>query len=1688
MARVHFNQDIIGELRHRVIDHNKAVGPGGRLTKIEELKDVFKRARRRAKGPGPDGKALAKVDAFLAELAKAGESFDESKVRRDGDGRFAEKPDVAPAKDALARHRSRQATDPEYRALTTDALVDHRAEAIGASLREGIAAAGGVGIALSLLRRGKDGRVGRALRATGEAAGSLGVKLPLTVGGRVAAQAANLGIKGVNAARRKVGKKGADIAPIDLDRVTRLAQRAGKWGRKAGGTIADIGTTAASSIGNRLVDGVTNTEAKTRRERLSNRINRALMTGALATPPVLAIRGGLHGSLLDPEILGRGLDAFSHREIEKLDRVRAGVLAKLDGATVDDVLHKAGGRWSKVGQLVLPGLAAAGGALAGGGAAFAGTSGKKKGNPYRDADGRFTSRDRAVITGAGAIAGGALAGVAAGMAMRRGNMRAFRRLGEELLASKKRAIDEIMSPNGRSATRNAVARNAEGRLVETSDIVSVPGPTAKLVARRDARIKEIADNLPEAKAKLEALDRFGASAQFHYVQKARDEVTQQLAEQLAFHADVPLPGKYRTVGALMESVKARRPGFAGRGVGPTAGVGELASILDTVDAPTFKGMIANLRPAQRDAAQSLFDLREDVPNRIRTAMAGHVKALEEAEAASKAAQARIAAAAERRRDADALFNAKPEGDPEKGALGEALKIAEDNFTRAQTEADKAISALARLKSSPEGAMFPLSDRPIPPPNATQMASSRADIENAAREKASEIFEAELAATRAAEIERKTTWMNRIHAAHQMVGLRAGYTPKAMRWQARRYGAAARTVRQHSTELRNAEVDLASAIGARAKLSRGRPGIPKVGKPSVILAATRRRAEWDAATARVENLTARRDGAAARLMAAEQRMNAEAAAFERGLAASAKAAGRPGVASRILRNGMRAALGRDIERIRSRASVPVDKFLVSPTAANLREFAAQARSWAGRAKGTAFSTLRTAIDATYKTNGKWSPAKIARYGLKGGLVVGAAAGIKDAYDDARDVLFPEKGQPREWGNLNPFGRGRPFAIEDKFDPLTGEGYVIVSVQDPENKNERLVLWGEREAGQRRQDGGIIPGSRVSDTRKRILEEEQRRKQQQQQGGGGAGPAGDAANIPKDVKDKVDAAINRLRSASKLQAIAAAEGSEGAIAVRHHSDFEQANDDAGRAFSGWLQGSDMMAADGVKGRKFFEGLDALFSKQGQILKNREAYRLATGFDFNGQPSGKAIAPRTAEFGKDGDVGEGLDKVITYAQGIFGGQDLRDTQKAALHRLVTLVGAVKNVDTEVQKGLHAKIRQGRAGAGAAEAGPKETAAPPPPKPKAAPVGESGRATLRPEGWDEAVAGPKVRDAAKGLGVEYSANRVLTEEAVRSLAYAAKRSYPTISTDQAVKVARDTLMTTGVGDDFDIRHYLEELDSQVQPYVVKKGEFFDDLDGLMKAAFAGYDESKRKRDPEGQFTYPDGRNVGPVAGRGRQPQPPARTERGLTEPVRLGTEVGSASASQAAWMIAERFLPAPARVGAKVLRTGAILGGSVAAGAVGGEAGGDVGERYYRARGQKSPGAYDGPDYDGVDDALADVAGNIGGALAGTKAGALLGSAAGPGGALVGAFLGGVAGGIAGGEGARRAYHFLEPYGEKATGLIERYLGGAPEPAARRGMAKRAPAAPAPVTPHAQARVNSWLDAYGLQGKRVARHFGGI
>lgn len=439
MPRVRYSTELINELRVMVIEHNKAGHPA---VKLGDLKKVYEDSYR---GPVPRIIAMKKVQGHLRWLQKGADD-----QPRDAKGRFAETGAEARrggGQSSLYRDVQRQADNERlkqdnagYRDATTEVIPETRFTQLGvpAAGLAGLAlggvqgwksrfgkpgmrpnaldAAAGVTQAMSFgqakttvrrlreaapdwgraasytlhapsslinaitdraaARRGGGGAQGRAARARQQ----LKAKLP----GRLAAAAAGAGVAGYALYAPAAMAAAGFFGPIaDSWKGGRRIEKAAAIARgpalpmakaavEAGGYGQDELMQKARGIGERLVGSAFNSA-------------RGSISGGLAraTSSMSAGLGRLRAAMR-PAAPPSGLNEFAAR---RMGRGMTG----------------AGARRAAIG------LAGVGGAAAAGGAALGATSLANR-VYYRDEDGRFTSRDKAVITGV-AGAAGALAAI-----------------------------------------------------------------------------------------------------------------------------------------------------------------------------------------------------------------------------------------------------------------------------------------------------------------------------------------------------------------------------------------------------------------------------------------------------------------------------------------------------------------------------------------------------------------------------------------------------------------------------------------------------------------------------------------------------------------------------------------------------------------------------------------------------------------------------------------------------------------------------------------------------------------------------------------------------------------------------------------------------------------------------------------------------------------------------------------------------------------------------------------------------------------------------------------------------------------------------------------------------------------------------------------------------------------------------
>lgn len=246
-------------------------------------------------------------------------------------------------------------------------------------------------------------------------------------------------------------------------------------GRKLGGVALSpvtatlmAGNKRARKTINRLDDGYAGFKVGVKRAMRSNRpglipgaIRHSLSRGRALDAAKPGFKRSVRGVLRVPGVAvgaGLGLYAFNRdlnrRKAKKMD---AGALQKRSG--VSAALRRAGSTIKPKGRF--GGFEAAGLAAATAAGATAGGMAAKRGNPYRDENGKFTSKDKASLVIGVGVTAGAVAGLAGGVALTRyGVQRATKRAYDRLAGFESRATEARAAASSKLAAAKK-ARNVE---------------------------------------------------------------------------------------------------------------------------------------------------------------------------------------------------------------------------------------------------------------------------------------------------------------------------------------------------------------------------------------------------------------------------------------------------------------------------------------------------------------------------------------------------------------------------------------------------------------------------------------------------------------------------------------------------------------------------------------------------------------------------------------------------------------------------------------------------------------------------------------------------------------------------------------------------------------------------------------------------------------------------------------------------------------------------------------------------------------------------------------------------------------------------------------------------------------------------------------------------------------------------
>jgi hypothetical protein len=1668
MPRPHFDATLIGELRNRVVAHNQRTPSA--LAKLGHVKRIYEKAY---SGPTPHERALAKVDAHLNDLAKAGE-FDDAEHPRGAHGRFsrtaAAKPGVSiPLPATQDEHQKLQQTNAGYRALTTDLLPTRHNEIIGGVVRDvGSAAAGGLLVA-GLLRGRPGGAVRRGARWIGGMAGKYGLGIPvsLTAHGLTA---------GAGVTRAAIARGRGRPAPPDPshDLAARISEWFGAHGQRIGAATADLSMGAASAAARAAV----HVAGSTARTPGQARLRRVGAAAALAAVPALAIRSKIEDTQLDPAVIGRNIDAYSYRSVQKL----AG------DPNAEDLLKASFLRYPYVGgvaRAVRTGAAAVGGAAAGALAGFGihaatGAGDHARGNPNHDARGRFTSRDAAVS--GGALLGGAAAGLGVYAALRSHNT-----------AQLSRAL-------ARSSTK--LARKLAAVRSETG-IGSVP----KMIAERDARVREMMDEEPFASRLKDA----GASLQepsgeFRVVNAkayTRAKVNDHLASKLSQIDEFAIPNEVSGASKSMRDLRAK----ARTHVDPD--IVAKQKVLEFVASATpkeFHDALATVPDEKvRQEIGSIFDKRQEWINAVDDQIAAHHEAIAQAEAEVKKTSQRAADAQVAADKASAAHEAA-EGKA-KAAAKKRFDAADKAFDDADEAHQTAISRLDDLKKQPTGVRLPkeLGGAAVPKPSREATERSRSSIIEAVRSDARKKADKEIADARDAQERDIVHRHSRAVAAHtHMTHSSGAAVPDQAAAEARAVAAASVAHEQARDALNTAHRNL---IETQQRHDAHVSITPLPSQRKDHTAATK------ALKAQIKQHQADLKAAHAAVSTTSADVTGAVQAMERQMRVAAASTGGPRLPRQMIGD-----LRLEVMRAARAAASPVDAFIRSPSAAALKQFASSAIGLAGAtAAATGEGIKETAKKAFLTEDGS------ALHPGKAIASIGVATAATDAILDhgahIRRALF---GSDEEKESAKPLKAPKGFRTEHKVHPITGAGYIAVHAPDPDNKGERLVVYGEHY----KNDGSTTPlraGSTLSDVRRAVADYEQKYQQQrpQNQNAPSSSTIGGATSGPRELRDAQNLEPNRKALIDKT--VAALKGTQGGLQTlragqdgpemqfRGDGSNDKEHNDAAGQFVAHLRDKHL-ASGAPQGQAVHKALDTLFSNEGRVLTRKQAFAQLTGYTKEGQDRNKpSILTKRPGFGSadKAEVGAALNAEIDRIVKDAAPRD--DREKGALHLAASVIGVEKQLPDDVMQAVHAKIRGSTPTTGPAEtAGASSSGIAAPKAQPAGPIAKEPDSTdpdklVENENPPHFVAS-QLRDYAEGearalrtdLRLRQADQAEILIPAIEHLARVVGHSHG-LDEQTAARVAADTFRATAAGGDWNrvmtadeiakgnlntFRYTLRrkadaeklKMEANKSAGAVPLGKLLDDLDALAKAFDGGdfnpdlHPRLAAGEQGGGEFAPKGGHGAGGLAGRIRQGAVEGSTDivdkqaaaaaRGTSRkavpwysPGRAIPDAGNAlggafayAGAEKAMQIAERFLPAPLRTAAEVASAPGLVGGVKAAlglgfkgaikegakaaaktGLVGGAsvAGGTLGALVgTKLVGHEAPA----PAYHDSGEALAESAGSLAGSFAGSAAALVPGP-----GWLVAPTLS-AAGSYAGGLVARGAYDWFKGYDQKTVARVAR------------------------------------------------------
>jgi ElaB/YqjD/DUF883 family membrane-anchored ribosome-binding protein len=1550
MSRPVFDAETIGELRQRVMAHNEA---GHARTGLTDLKKIFARGWA---GDEPKTRALGQVDRHLARLAKNTGDFDETKHRRDGDGKFAPQGRAAAFSDVRSRQADRQLRDENagYAASQTGVIPETRFSQFG-PLAGAVA-----GVAAGALRGAFDGG-GRRSRAVNLAIGRGAARVVDTVAGRVqavpgmAADAANAGLA---AAARGVARRAGEADPRGFGpavkaRAERFAARAearipdevGKGQRtKARRATAreNVGLVTGEALD--LADRVTmaaprfvsrHLAAKAKRmdaalaaRGASDATRRAVRAGLAIKRPLAAgavgavVPGALYGitNMETMTVAGPYLDALLPRRVEKgtraelLTKVAATpasreALAKISMSGVLTAARAAGGAVARMPRMAIARMPTL--------RAPKPPEPKLSSNQARGRERAATmmARNPNIVRGAGK-AGliGAAAAAAGGLGAAAGyGAREYYRDENGQFTSKERAVQ----PGMRGALQSVgdfIADNPVGVGAAAGLVAGALGARSAIARGNRRVIREMADSVAEGMTRrLAVVGRFA---------KAAEEAKSK--------------GAFDKVNARVE--RAGDAMRAARDAGPERwNEWNVDSALQT----KVRGMIRSdafwkAEPVKANKRKAMDALRES----------GDIDQLKPL--VSEAGWTRIEALRGQATKQKAAYNATVAGFRQKAA--DAIEDHRGKSSRADDAADAAEAIEKRLAEL----------REAPAPTTAAKKIKLVDTETALK---AELKTAEAARKAANETRDEAA---KLADAYKQVLANPGKQVDGISFPA---GAdpwnVKATLRPLPSNVDMTDLldkmksdllgDLQGKIAGRVK---ARQDEARLIATATIGALRQAGAEPDGiATRAINTFAARLSGPMA---AARRDIRAAGGVVSR--AVERKLGSAPGAVS--------AYVGDAAKRARNLVYGPKPEpdaaGKVQPRAGILPKMA---RFAADNPRAAAMTGLTAATGTGVVT---WDSAD-------GSLDLQ----LKSPADIWRRISSPK---------TRPAPIIRPFHLGDTKHQHTIEGLVVTN-----DKNQRVLLTGKRVFADGREEE-IPPLTPLKDALDFSAGLRNRA------GGGGGGGQGAQLSVGNDQdKGTWSAALGRLRNAGKLASYGEGDWifsarNDGQHDSQDISDADKLQNALHAQAAAKARGGSFGSGFGNPGEWHAQLASIVAAPESSILTLKQRQRLLLGSQtqaglFSGQLRGDVMKATSGADTARAFMSEvGAERRVPF---VFNNDQLANMKRAVFAVNETL-GSAKMNDAQLQT-VFDRLERHRGGGGQPGGGQR-------------PAGGGGG---QPAG--SGTPGP-ASGGARAAGGPPRASRQSADPAPRDrMSYLAdavtfrETAWPITQRDSK----RFLAIPVGVEVEFNKE---EEALRQQHPtwdddaiWTAATRRINDRSNNLTfgKATQAGllrkFDEARHARAPRGSDRGGEfsSRAGGAAAGaavmaRGAAPvRPPGREndERSFFEPTRLGATVGGVAGGNAGWMLAERFMPGPlrrlgttgrlaSRLGGMASRLGYKLGGSMAGGLAGETVGDAAGAGVYRAAGRRAPAPYEPPER-GAGEEVARTAGSFAGLAAGTALG---------------------------------------------------------------------------------------------------------